>query len=94
MFNWYGTRVYKYSISKGPNKIWIQLFREDVFLYSNYYFQDGTDERFKEITQELGLNDRLIVDHNKSKEDLIAIFIGQVEKTNKIFKEYDKFINE
>lgn len=94
LFNWYGTRVYKYSISKGTNKIWIQLFREDIFLYSNYYFQDGTDEKFKEITKELELNDRLEVDHKKSKSELIAIFLEQVEKTNEIFKEYDKFTNE
>lgn len=94
LFNWCGKRVYKYSISKGTNKIWIQLFREHVFLYSNYYFQDGTDEKFKEITKELDLNYRLEIDHKKSKSELIAIFLEQVEKTNEIFKEYDKFTNE
>jgi len=94
LFNWYGTRVYKYSISKGVNKIWIQLVREGVFLYSNYYFQDGTDEKFKEITQNLNLNDKLILDHKRSKSELINIFIEQVEKTNEIFEEFDKFIKD
>lgn len=89
LFNWYGTRVYKYSISKGGNKIWIQYVKNEINLLSNYYFQEGTDARFIELTESSPLNRNQIIDHSKSKDELIRLFLEQVEMTNAIFDQYD-----
>lgn len=89
LFNWYGTRVYKYSISKGGNKIWIQYVKNEINLFSNYYFQEGTDGRFIELTESSSLNKNQIIDYKKSKNELIRLFLEQVEMTNLIFEKYD-----
>jgi hypothetical protein len=89
LFNWYGTRVYKYSISKGENKIWIQYVKNEINLFSNYYFQEGTDARFIELTESSSLNKNQIIDHSKSKNELIRLFLEKVEMTNSIFEQYD-----
>lgn len=92
LFNWYGTRVYKYSISKGGNKIWIQYVKNEINLFSNYYFQEGTDARFIELTESSSLNKNQIIDYKKSKNELIRLFLEQVEMTNGIFEQYDSYI--
>lgn len=95
VFNWEGSRVYKYSISKGDNKIWIQYVKREIHLYSNYYFQNGTDAKFKEIAENTPeLNNNIKVDYKKSKNELIKLFINQVENVNGIFERYEKFMNE
>lgn len=95
VFNWEGARVYKYSISKGENKIWIQYVKREISLYSNYYFQNGTDAKFKEIAEKTSeLNNNIEVDYKKNKSELIKLFINQVELINGIFEQYDKFMNE
>jgi hypothetical protein len=95
VFNWEDARVYKFSISKGENKIWIQYVKREINLYSNYYFQNGTDAKFKEIAENTPeLNNNIEVDYKKNKNELIKLFINQVELINGIFEEYDKFINE
>ncbi|MNJ90985.1 hypothetical protein D3C87_86260 [compost metagenome] len=89
LFNWYGTRVYKYSISKGGNKIWIQYVKNEINLFSNYYFQDGTDEKFKELVEASEINKNKIIDHTKSVRELVKLFLEQVEMTNEIFEKHD-----
>ena len=49
LFNWENTKVYKYLHSKKQNKIWIQFVKQDIYLNSNYYLEDGTDLKFNEI---------------------------------------------
>jgi hypothetical protein len=49
LFNWENTKVYKYLLSKNQNKIWIQFVKQDIYLNSNYYLEDGTDLKFNEI---------------------------------------------
>jgi hypothetical protein len=56
LFKWGDTRVYKYSISKGQNKIWIQFVKEEIDLFSNHYFQEGTDGKFQEIAKSSKIN--------------------------------------
>lgn len=90
LFNWEGSRVYKYSISKGSNKIWVQLVKEEIYLYSNYYLQEGTDIIFNEILLDLGINEHKKIDYKQSKSDLINIFFEQVKVANESFREYDK----
>ena len=90
LFNWGGARVYKFSVSKDENKIWVQLVKDEIHLYSNYYVQDGSNAMFEEIAASSGLNDEVIVDHKQSKKELIKLFLQQVEMTNGIFEKYDK----
>lgn len=92
LFNWYGTRVYKYSISKGGNKIWIQYVKNEINLFSNYYFQEGTDARFIELTELSSINKNQIIDYKKNKHELVRLFLEQVEMTNLIFEKYDAYI--
>lgn len=90
LFNWGGARVYKFSVSKEENKIWIQLVKDEIHLYSNYYVQDGSSQLFIDIASSAGLNDEVIIDHKQSKKELIKLFLRQVEMTNEIFAKYDK----
>lgn len=81
-FNWYGTRVYKFSIAKEQNKIWVQFVKNGIHLYSNYYFQDGTDEKLHEILAELKMNNNIVVNHKLRDSELIKIFLDQVKIAN------------
>jgi hypothetical protein len=90
LFNWGGTRVYKFSVSKDENKIWVQFVKNEVHMFSNFYVEDTSNPKFIEIAGSSGLNDEVIVDHKQSKKELIKLFLQQVEMTNEIFKKYDK----
>ncbi|MGV0847821.1 PD-(D/E)XK nuclease family protein [Empedobacter falsenii] len=90
LFNWSGARVYKYSLSKGGNKIWIQFVKEEISLYSGFYLQEGTDTIFKDILLELGINNRIKINHKLNKTELINIFLNQVKIANESFKKYEK----
>lgn len=92
LFNWEGTRVYKFSLSKNGNKIWIQFVKEEIHLFSNYYLHEGTDLAFNDILKELNINYHNKIDHKQSKSDLIKIFLSQVKIANDSFKIYDKRI--
>ena len=92
LFNWGGSRVYKFSVSKGENKIWVQLVKGEIHLYSNYYVQDGSNPKFIELAGTAGLNDEVIINHKQNKKELIKLFLEQVEMTNEIFTKYDKFV--
>jgi len=93
LFNWYNTRVYKYSLSKNQNKIWIQFVKHEIYLNSNYYLQEGTDTKFNEILNELKLNNNIILSHKKSVSELINIFLEQVNIASKSFEFYENFIS-
>lgn len=90
LFNWAGSRVYKYSLSKGGNKIWIQFVKEEINLYSNHYLQEGTDTIFKDILLELGINNHIKINHKLNKTELINIFLNQVKIANESFKIYEE----
>lgn len=90
LFNWNGSRVYKYSISKNGNKIWIQFVKEEIHLYSNYYLEEGTDLIFKEILTELNINNHIKINHNQTKSELVNIFLSQVKVANESFRIYDE----
>lgn len=90
LFNWEGARVYKYSISKNGNKIWVQLLKEEIHLYSNYYLQEGTDVLLNEILTELDINKNTKISHNESKSELINIFLSQVNIAKQSLIIYDE----
>lgn len=90
LFNWNGSRVYKYSISKNGNKIWIQFVKEEIHLYSNYYLEEGTDLIFKEILTELNINNHIKINYNQTKSELVNIFLSQVKVANESFRIYDE----
>lgn len=90
LFNWYGARVYKYSISKNGNKIWVQFVKEEIHLYSHYYLEQGTDVVFKEILSELKINNYVEIDHTLSKSELIKIFLNQVEIAIRSLEKFDE----
>jgi len=92
LFNWGRTRVYKFSVSKDENKIWIQFVKDEIHLYSNYYLQDGSNPLFIELAASSNLNNNVIVDHKQSKKELIKLFLQQVEMTNDLFMKYAKSI--
>jgi len=90
LFNWNGSRVYKHSISKNGNKIWIQFVKEEIHLYSNYYLEEGTDIAFKDILNELNINNNIKINHNQNKSELKSIFLSQVKIANDSFRIYEK----
>lgn len=92
VFSWHGTKVYKYSIYCGDNKIWVQYVKRGIHLYSNHYMQEGTDPLFKDILVNLGINNNKKIDYSDSTEKLKEIFLDQVGIANESFKEYDKII--
>ncbi|GAA3733147.1 hypothetical protein GCM10022422_14800 [Flavobacterium ginsengisoli] len=89
VFNWEGARVYKFSVSKNGNKIWIQFVKENIHLYSNYYLQEGTDMIFKEILTELNINNHVSLNYKLPKSELINIFLNQVKIAIQSFDIYD-----
>jgi PD-(D/E)XK nuclease superfamily len=91
LFNWDNTRVYKYSISKNQNKIWVQLVKNEIDLVSCYYLQEGTDPKFNEILNDLNINN-IILNHEKGVSELITLFLNQVEIVKKSFQIYENFI--
>lgn len=94
LFNWNGTRVYKYSLSKGSNKVWVQYVKEDINLYSNYYLEEGTDNVFRDLLNELKINVNLKVDYRQDINLLIQLFINQVKIVNECFRIYEeRFLN-
>ena len=88
LFNWEGTRVYKFSLSKNGNKVWIQFVKREIHLFSNYYLQDGTDPTFNDILMNSGINRHLKIDHKQSKNELKEIFLSQVQLANNSFMIY------
>lgn len=90
LFNWSGARVYKYSLSKNGNKIWVQFVKEEIHLYSNYYLQEGTDIIFKEILTDLNINNNIIINYNQTKSELINIFLNQIKIAKESFRIYDE----
>jgi hypothetical protein len=89
-FNWNGSRVYKYSISKNGIKIWIQFVYKEIHLYSNYYLEEGTDVIFKEILTNLNINNNIRINHNQNTSELVNIFLSQVKVVNESFRIYDE----
>ncbi|MFM2393599.1 MAG: hypothetical protein RLZZ546_1581 [Bacteroidota bacterium] len=89
LFNWYGARVYKFSVSRNQNKIWIQFVKEEIYLYSNYYLEGGTDEKFRDILLSLHINNNVVIDHKKSIAELINIFLEQINIAMESFRIYD-----
>ncbi len=88
LFNWEGYRVYKYSVSKNENKIWVQFVKEEIHLYSNYYLQEGTDSIINEVLNDLGINKHVKINHKLSKTELVNIFLSQVKIANDSLKIY------
>ncbi|MDN3594656.1 PD-(D/E)XK nuclease family protein [Zunongwangia endophytica] len=90
VFKWEGYHVYKFSLSKNNNKIWIQLVNQNLNLLTSYYLQDGTDVLFKEILNDLGIKNDDKVDPYLSKNEIISLFLSQVELVNQGFRIYDE----
>ncbi|SNR67031.1 PDDEXK-like family protein [Lutibacter flavus] len=90
LFNWNGSRVYKYSISKNGNKIWVQFVKEEIHLYLNYYLQEGTDSVFKEILTGLNFTANTEINYNQSISELVNIFLNHVKVANESFRIYDE----
>ena len=86
--------MYKYSLSKGENKIWIQFVKEEINLFSCYYFEDGANDEFKEIIRSSEINEKVKIDHRESKSELMKLFFKQIEIANKSFAEYDKTVTK
>jgi PD-(D/E)XK nuclease superfamily len=93
LFNWDNTRVYKYSISKNQNKVWVQFVKKEIDLISCYYLQEGTDQKFNEILKDLNVNNNLIIDHKKNIPELITVLLNQIEIAKKSFEIYENFIH-
>ena len=89
LFNWANSRVYKYSVSKKQNKIWVRLVKNEIDLVSCYYLQEGTDPKFNEILSDLNLNNDKSLDCKKSVSELVNIFIEQVKIACKSFEVYE-----
>lgn len=99
-FNWSipnaKLRIYKYSISKEKNKIWIEFIQNGIYLLSNYYLEEGTDAKFEELAEKevksSNLNKEVKIDYNQNEKELVKIFLKQVEIATNIFNKYDKFM--
>ncbi|MFC6861218.1 PDDEXK-like family protein [Zunongwangia atlantica] len=89
VFKWENYHVYKFSLSKAGNMIWIQLVKQDLKLMTNYYLQDGTDVLFKEILNDLGLKSDNEIDPFLPKSEIIELFLSQVNLVNRSFEIYN-----
>ena len=95
LFNWNGMRVYKYSLSKGSNKIYVQYVKEDIHLISNYYLEEGTDTVFRALLNELNVNSNQRIDYKQDIHTLIQLFLDKVKTVNDSFRIYEeRFMEE
>ncbi|WP_415374587.1 PD-(D/E)XK nuclease family protein [Patiriisocius sp. Uisw_017] len=90
LFNYNGFRIYKYSLSRNGNKIWIQLVKKEIHLYLNYYLQDGTDTIFKEILTELNFTNNIVLNYKQNKSELVKTFLNHVNIVNESFRVYNE----
>jgi hypothetical protein len=90
LFNYEGSRVYKYSISKSGNKVWVQFVKEEIHLYLNYYLQEGTDSAFRDILTELNFSTSIEINYNQNKSELVNTFLKHVRIVNESFRIYDE----
>jgi hypothetical protein len=89
-FNYNGLSVYKYSISKNGNKVWIQFVKKGMHLFSNYYLEEGTDLIFEDILTKLNINNNVPINHNQNKSELVNVFLSQVKVANESFRIYEE----
>ena len=92
LFNWDNTRVYKYSISKNQNKIWIQLVKNEIDFISCYYLQEGTDSKFNEILKDLEINNNKPLNHKQKVSEIVSIFLDQIQIACKSFEVYENYL--
>jgi len=89
LINHNGTKLYKCSILKGKNIIWVQLEKNEINIVSNYYIDKGANYKFIQIAELSNLNKNKTIGFKESKEYLKKLFLEQVEITNEIFEKYD-----
>ena len=89
-FNWRVgsrvTRVYKCSITKGVNEIWIQLHQDGIKLYSSYYFVKERSLNLENKAKS-SLNDYKVVDYKQTADEIVEVFQKQLEIATKIFQD-------
>lgn len=67
--------------------------KNEVYLYSNYYLQEGTNTIFNDILKELGVNNDVRINHKLSKTELINIFLSQVKIANDNFRRFNEQVD-
>lgn len=85
-------RVFKYGLSKDKNKIWLQLVKEDIELSLNFYFEKNCDNRFKKMVKQYNLKNDFILSKEISENNIVDLFIEQVDLASTILYEYSKNI--
>ena len=86
-FNWEGCRVYKFGISKGNNKVFIQVVKDKIDLELNYYYEQKTDFEFQELVGKENIH-KLVLDRNLSKEQIAELFLERVRNVAEAISKY------
>jgi len=81
-------QVYKFSFSKGLNKVWLQVFQEGLDLYLNHYLEKTCDSVFRSIVRKGDLYKNAKIT-DLSDEQIVDEFKEQIKKTKQVFHEYD-----
>lgn len=87
---WEGGKYYKWSISKGDNKIYVQIYQKEINLKIDYYFGGTTDDKFKKLAQDSNLRKNEKIDYEKKRtKEVVNIFKKEIEKVCQIFTDYE-----
>jgi hypothetical protein len=87
LFNNGNYRMFKVSVTAGSNKIWIQLKKQGIYIYSTHYWQDGTLESIKGQSLGKRINKDEKLHRSYSAEKLKDIFLDQVNIATKLLEE-------
>ena len=82
-------RVYKFGLSKGQNKIWIQIVQDGLDIYINHYWQNTCDSLFISIVEGFQF-DKKEMKTDLSNELIVEEFKEQIKKANEVFQKHDK----
>lgn len=89
LFNYEGERFYKFSVSKGKNKIWVQLFTNDLDLCINYYLHGGTEPIFEKLIEEQKTKISYVFGE-ETENEIIELFLNEIETVMECFNIYDE----
>lgn len=79
--------VYKIGISEGNNKVWIQIYKDDLNLFSNHYFEKGTSKTFEKKFSVVDLHNHEEIElRGDSKDNPKDVFEKQLHLALKVLE--------
>ena len=93
-FPYEGKKVFKFGISKGGNKIYIQFIWDKINLFSHYYIFNTSDNIFVNCAENLKFNDNYMIPFNSNESEIIVVIMNQLKLAFELFAKYDEITSK